>query len=43
MTKAKPKNKVIPKRTTRFIGKTKLEKENEKALSIIRSFKGMFG
>ncbi|WBL15228.1 hypothetical protein [Sutcliffiella sp. NC1] len=28
---------------TRIIGKTKIQIENEKALTIIRSIKGMFG
>jgi hypothetical protein len=43
MGKAKPKNKMIPKKTTRFTGETKLEKENEKALKVIQAIKGMFG
>ncbi|WP_210367944.1 hypothetical protein [Bacillus sp. REN3] len=29
--------------TTRFVGKTKMEIENEKASEIIRAFKGSFG
>ncbi len=43
MGKAKPKNKVMPKKSTRFTGETKLEKENKKALKVIRAIKGMFG
>ncbi|MFF3025568.1 hypothetical protein ACFVRR_23480 [Gottfriedia sp. NPDC057948] len=43
MGKAKPTKKITPKKTTRFVGETKLEKENDKALKVIRSIKGMFG
>lgn len=43
MLKARPRINKPTKKVTRFVGKTKLELENEKALKIIRSIKGMFG
>ncbi|WP_264755148.1 hypothetical protein [Bacillus solitudinis] len=43
MSKAKPTKKIVPKKVTRFTGETKMDKENQKALTKIRAFKGMFG
>jgi hypothetical protein len=42
MPKANPK-KVVPKKTTRFVGETKLSKQNQKALKLIQSVKGRLG
>lgn len=41
--KAKAVNKVVPKKTTQFVGETKMQKENKQALKVIKAFKGMFG
>lgn len=43
MKKRKQKVNNSSKKITRYVGKTKMEKENEEALRIIRSIKGMFG
>ncbi|WHY86320.1 hypothetical protein QNH39_27775 [Neobacillus novalis] len=41
----KKKKREIPtaKRTTRFVGDTKMSMENKKALELIRAFRGMYG
>ncbi|MGD6968081.1 hypothetical protein ACQCVP_16765 [Rossellomorea vietnamensis] len=43
MVPEKRLEKAAPKKVTRFTGITVMTKENEKALKLIRSFKGMFG
>jgi hypothetical protein len=43
MKKTRQINKVVAKKVTRFTGELKMSKENQKALKIIRAFKGMFG
>ncbi|MGD6803428.1 hypothetical protein ACQCVK_12485 [Rossellomorea vietnamensis] len=41
--KAERVKKAAPKKVTRFKEVTRMTKENEKALKLIKSFKGMFG
>lgn len=41
--KLKPTKIVVPKKTTRFTMDTKMTKENEKALKVVKAIKGMFG
>ncbi|WP_268878139.1 hypothetical protein [Ureibacillus acetophenoni] len=43
MDKEKNSKKKTSKKVTRFKGETKMSKENEKALKMIRSIKGKFG
>lgn len=43
MGQAKKPKRPTPKKITKFNGETKMSKENEKALKVVRAIKGMFG